>query len=377
MVPRDICAETEYYKLAEFSWPGLNRVFIDVGANKGFISSLFMKLWGGNTLKISPLELYEASYKRKLLGRSRHPFGLCKSGYNRGLSLNYNQLSLSAPASESEVKTKENMRKRIKVYSIDGNKNLVDAMNHLIATDLSIPESVHWKFYNFAVSNKVGLTFFDLNGGNATGQADIGFEGSKIRKDSRTSLRNGVAVVPVNMTTVDEFVDRYNIEHVDILKIDAEGSDNAVLEGSKRLIRNSVSMFVFEAQSPSVAMTTAMIEEYDQLGFSCYSTTKYGLFKWNGGCMPDGDAAVKNKGNIFCVSRSRAPLLSLTFDAVSFPALVDAVRPQQLSNTSTAAFRLPPSSPTTRKGKHSRGEYSEFKYLRRALVSPWILDLIQ
>lgn len=150
-------------------------IFLDIGANKGFISALFLKLWGGNTVKISPLELYEASYKRKLLGRNRHPFGLCKSGYNRGISLNYHQLS--AP-------TKENMIKgRLEVYSIDGNKNLVDAMNHLIATDLYIPESVHWKFYNFAMSNKVGLTFFDLNGGNATtGQADIGFEGSKIRK---------------------------------------------------------------------------------------------------------------------------------------------------------------------------------------------------
>jgi hypothetical protein len=178
------------------------------------------------------------------------------------------------------------------------------------------------------------------------------------------------------MTTVDEFVDRYHIEHVDILKIDAEGSDNAVLEGSRKAIRNSVSMFVFEAQSPSVAMTAAMIEEYDQLGFSCYSTTKYGLFKWNGGCMPDGQAAVKNKGNIFCVSRRRAPLVSLTFDAVSFPALVDAVRPQLLKNTS--AFRPPPvPSSTARKGKNSRAEYPEFKYLRRALVSPWILDLVQ
>ena len=371
IVPRDICAETEYYKLAQFSWPGMNRVFLDVGANKGFISALFLKLWGGNAVKISPLELYKASTKRDLLGRSRHPFGMCKSGSNNGLSLSYHRLS--ALTSGRDAKSKGKLAASLKVYSIDGNKNLVDAMNRLIATDSNIPKSVHWKYYNFAMSNKVGSAYFDSNGGNASKQADIGFEGSKIRKGSDPSTRNGVSVLPVDMTTVDAFTDRYRIEHVDVLKIDAEGSDNAVLDGSQKLIRNSLSMFVFEAQSPSVVMTAAMIEEYDQMNFSCYSTTKYGLFKWNGGCMPQGGDAMRNKGNIFCISRSRAPLLSLTFDAVSFPALVDAVRPQHVKNITAFMDEGPPS---TRKGKHSRVN-SELKYLRRALVSPRILERFQ
>lgn len=374
IVPRDICAETEYYKLAQFSWPGTSRVFLDVGANKGFISALFLKLWGGNAVKISPLELYRASARRELLRRSRHPFGMCKSGSNNGLSLNHHQLT--ALTSGSNVPTSGKSETILKVYSIDGNKNLVDAMNRLIATDLEIPESVHWKYYNFAVSNTVGMTYFDSNGGNASKQADIGFEGSKIRKGGGpSSSSSGFTALPVNMTTVDAFAERYHIQHVDVLKIDAEGSDNAVLEGSQKLIRNSVSMFVFEAQSPSVTMTAAMIDEYDRLNFSCYSTTKYGLFKWNGGCMPQGGAAMRNKGNIFCVSRQRAPLLSLTFDAVSFPALVDAVRPQHVKNITAFVDdgRIPRSSSPTRRGKHSHMN-SELKYLHRAVVSPWLLD---
>lgn len=70
-----------------------------------------------------------------------------------------------------------------------------------------------------------------------------------------------------------------------------------------------------------------MSNELDSLGFSCYSTSRAGLFKWNANCMVDeyfGTFRNKDKGNIFCVSRYRSPLMALAFDALSFPLLLHA-----------------------------------------------------
>lgn len=49
----DICSEVEWYKVVQLAWPGATS-FLDVGANKGYLGSLFAGLWGGGGLGISP-----------------------------------------------------------------------------------------------------------------------------------------------------------------------------------------------------------------------------------------------------------------------------------------------------------------------------------
>ena len=86
-------------------------------------------------------------------------------------------------------------------------------------------------------------------------------------------------------------------------------------------------MFVFEASSKIFRRFSTHIDAFDAKNFSCFSSSKAGLFKWNGGCMSDlhfqcyrRNAA--DRGNVFCVSRKRAPLLALVFDGLSIPILV-------------------------------------------------------
>lgn len=97
-----------------------------------------------------------------------------------------------------------------------------------------------------------------------------------------------------------------------------------VLAGAAQTIE-SAGMFTFEG-GRGVTFSKEMIQDYDKMGFSCYSTSRAGLFKWNAGCMKEqymGPFRAKDKGNIFCVSRKRAPMATLAYDILSFPAMIE------------------------------------------------------
>jgi len=134
----------------------------------------------------------------------------------------------------------------------------------------------------------------------------------------------GPGTEEVQLTTIDVFAKRHSLPKIDVLKIDAEGNDNKVMIGASRAIVNTVGLFTFEGGG-GVTFSKGMIEELDALGYSCYSTSRAGLFKWNSGCMDEkymGGFAAKDKGNVFCAHRERAPTMTLAFDAMSFPMLI-------------------------------------------------------
>ncbi len=83
--------------------------------------------------------------------------------------------------------------------------------------------------------------------------------------------------------------------------------------------------FRFEG-GKGVTLSAEMIQSFDAQGFSCYSTSRAGLFKWSAGCMKEqymGGFTAKDKGNVFCVNRQRAPMVTLAYDILSFPALIE------------------------------------------------------
>ena len=53
-------------------------------------------------------------------------------------------------------------------------------------------------------------------------------------------------------------------------------------QGAMKLIEANVSLFVFEGYT---WFTTPLVEHFDHVGFSCYSSSRAGLFKWNKECM--------------------------------------------------------------------------------------------
>ncbi|RYH09247.1 hypothetical protein EON65_40305, partial [archaeon] len=83
-IAMDICSEIEWYKVVQLAYPGL-RTFFDVGANKGYLGSLFLSLWGGAKIAISPAKLFALASKQKAWQGSRNPAGYCKDGYNHGI----------------------------------------------------------------------------------------------------------------------------------------------------------------------------------------------------------------------------------------------------------------------------------------------------
>jgi len=50
------------------------------------------------------------------------------------------------------------------------------------------------------------------------------------------------------MISVDEFLAEQGIPHLDVLKIDAEGNDMAVITGAAQALNTSVGLFTFEVR---------------------------------------------------------------------------------------------------------------------------------
>lgn len=318
VVQFDICSEVEWYKLAQLSWPEA-KTFIDVGANKGYLGSLFLGLWGGSELGVNPAKLFEISSRLETWKGSRNPAGYCKDGYNKAIPLSCHKNNRNKVTGQCEFQNPN-----VRVYSIDGSSHLVRTLNGIIHSSEFENEGVrmgrNWNYYNYAMSNEEGIARFTKQdkGKNA------GFEGGKIRRGE------GEDTEAVNMTTVERFLEIHDIRNLDVLKVDAEGNDNKVIIGGSDAIRNTVGLFTFEAGG-GVTFNSAMVKELDSIGYSCYSTSRAGLYKLNGGCF--SDQAIdkrKDKGNVFCVSRTRAPLMAYSFDALSFPILVEM---QQVKNS--------------------------------------------
>eukprot|EP00598_Pedospumella_elongata_P006999 CAMPEP_0184968798 /NCGR_PEP_ID=MMETSP1098-20130426/1737_1 /TAXON_ID=89044 /ORGANISM="Spumella elongata, Strain CCAP 955/1" /LENGTH=558 /DNA_ID=CAMNT_0027490463 /DNA_START=191 /DNA_END=1867 /DNA_ORIENTATION=+ len=341
-ISMDICSEIEWYKVVQLAWPEA-RHFIDVGANKGYLGSLFVALWGGNGFKLAPVDILNAATRLESWKDSRNPAGYCKDGLNYGIPLHCPRENREAQTGRCNLAHQD-----LLVNSIDGSSYLAATLNHIIQQETpatpenaALREGKVWKYNNYAVSDVDGVAHFTKQ----SKETNAGFEGGSIRQSSAgaapattvrhlrsvTQLRNEsiahrqlVETEEVKMTTVDSFMTRHGLTHLDILKIDTEGNDNKVLAGAEVALSTKAGMFAFEG-GKGVIFSKEMIAHYDGLGFSCYSTSRAGLFKWTAGCTKEqymGNFKAKDKGNIFCVSRRRAPMASLAYDILSFPMMI-------------------------------------------------------
>jgi hypothetical protein len=53
--------------------------------------------------------------------------------------------------------------------------------------------------------------------------------------------------------------------------------------GATKAINDTLGLFTFEGNA--FELSIGMLENLDAKGYSCFSTSKAGLFKWNGNCM--------------------------------------------------------------------------------------------
>ena len=54
----------------QLAWPEAD-TFVDIGANKGYLGSLFLSLWGGGGLGLNPARLYETTTQLKTWAGSK------------------------------------------------------------------------------------------------------------------------------------------------------------------------------------------------------------------------------------------------------------------------------------------------------------------
>ena len=391
-ISMDICSEVEWYKVVQLAWPEATE-FIDVGANKGYLGSLFLSLWGGGGLGLAPSDVFSIATKKNLWKDSRNPAGYCKDGYNQASAL------YCPPPNKRVWSTARcNMvNNDVRVTSIDGSSYLAQTLNRVmreeapkLPANVALREGKLWRYLNYAVSDVNGVATFTKQ----TAETNAGFEGGHIHESSAAqhaaqaasnppptsrkrllrgagctedALSNESSAVKsegfsstgldeartlagesnpnsgtsasihcsrhlaaaqteeVKMTTIDSFVASEGMTRLDVLKIDTEGNDNKVLLGAKDALRHKLGMVTFEG-GKGVTLSREMLLEFDSLGFSCYSTSRAGLFKWSGGCMQEkfmGGFNAKDKGNVFCVSRHRAPMAALAYDVLSFPMLIE------------------------------------------------------
>ncbi len=314
VIAMDICSEVEWYKLAQFTYPDA-KTMLDVGGNKGYLGSLFLALWGGGGHGLTPAGLLQKTANENTWVGSRNPAGYCKDGYNHGVPY------YCPPEHRQPNGQCMNKRDGVTVTSFDGSGYLVKTLNKLITTFEGASEEVRrgsvWKYLHHAVSDTEGIAHFWAGPKNK--ESNAGFEGGKLRGGE------GADTEEVQMITVDAYAQKAGLPGVDILKIDAEGNDNKVIRGGRKAIDGGAALFTFEGGG-GVSFTKEDIEELDTRGFSCFSTSRAGLFRWSGGCMSEtymGSFRAKDKGNVFCTSRRRAPLMAAIFDALSFPMLIE------------------------------------------------------
>ena len=293
-----ICAETEPYKVAQLIWPEAS-VFVDIGVNRGFISTLILSLWGGGGYGVTPLNQFEIYKKHGYFKHNKNPGGVCLSAFNYGYAL-------YCPQPFREEDGKCNMKRKVNMYSIDGSPFIISTLQEVISNRYPSDVSNIWKVNNFAMSDRQGTANFTIQ--NATFMA--GFEGGSI---TRTWDKHPRPFESVPMTTLDDYAKIYiPHDHVDIVKIDAEGFDTEVILGAHGLIENrKVGILTWESGPP--ARLKRNLKYLSEKKFDCYSPDWKGFIKLTGGCVN----RLRAGGNVFCASRIHAPGVALAFEALS------------------------------------------------------------
>jgi FkbM family methyltransferase len=101
------------------------------------------------------------------------------------------------------------------------------------------------KVFNVALSNVKGELDFHVNKSSATNSILPTSKDSA--KNWGENLLDTVETVKINSITIDEFVEKHNIEVIHILKIDTQGTEYEIIEGASKTIEaNKIKIIYLE-----------------------------------------------------------------------------------------------------------------------------------
>lgn len=300
-----LCPSSRWLELAQATYPCATS-FVDIGANKGYTAAAMFSAWARRESGVKG----PAHWWRKVYGDDAKKCGYCRDCREE-----------AAPAAAC-VRRGAGAAGRVRVHSFDGSRAHVERNRE--AARRHFPRmSADWVLNWAAISNVSNTTALFEQGDSERLALARGTVASASRRMAATRR-----LEPVRVLTIDEYARQASLSHVDVLKIDAEGSDPLVLLGAWRTLR-TVRLVYFEyAMVPIWAEVPLkeLVADLGGLGFVCYFGGELALVRLSG-CWRDefdithpnsttfvsGDRALGS--NVFCASRRRAPKLVEAYEA--------------------------------------------------------------
>jgi FkbM family methyltransferase len=175
--------------------------------------------------------------------------------------------------------------------------------------------------YETSYAHKGQVELMSVAVSNAQGEClfqDLANGVSHVIVDTGNSGGGGNDSYRVPQITLDSFVEERGLEFIDFMKVDAEGYDLHVLEGSARLLaRERIGMLMFEYNAPWI-MTRRFLQE----AVAFLEDKPYSLFRlFNGFLAPFGYTHKAERHDLGCnyVAVSKTYLASRPVPIRTFP----------------------------------------------------------
>jgi FkbM family methyltransferase len=248
-----------------------NKLFFDVGANKGYSIALWLSLWMPQT-GVNPRTVHH--YLAEVLKIS-----------DCGVCFDCNVVIQSSLQKNDSVGT------TLEIHAFEPMESTYKALVQMRTwTNVS---TLH--IHQLAVSNSTGRGHVNKcpAGIEWCGLTSVGHDG------------NG-PVSEVQTITLDDFVEQKKIKRkIDFLKIDAEGADPLVLQGAEKLLsQEKIRMLVFENHNIGAWRTISLFKVINSLsskGLICYMVGKTGIVRLTNCWSPVYE--VQKWSNVMCVHR--------------------------------------------------------------------------
>lgn len=328
------------WKIVQLMYPNIH-TFLDIGGNRGYTAAQFFGLWspGYNFNRVSLYDALKTDSEASLLRNNAELNTFCGDGKEDDDPI----FCIGRPAPN-----KCQFRRPISVYSFDGQRSHVeDAIgvtkrhfprihsNYSTANPDLTKVRAKWEYFHAALTDVIppnvthGYFIFDT--------AETG----RLVASNESPSNYNSSLVP--LLTVDKFCSDHKLDHVPVLKIDAEGGDFLVLKGATQtLTSRGVKVINFECAPCLNKDAIEVFKTLDNHGFDCYLSGKYNLFLRITNCL-NFDAVVNTPyhctessnphcpevikwrkdpdrridGNVFCAHRHRANSLHAFFESAS------------------------------------------------------------
>ena len=141
-----------------------------------------------------------------------------------------------------------------RVYAFEPHPRTFNCLRENLCNEANV------RLVNSAVAESAGkFKLYDFENGDGSTQASLDQETIKMFSDQTTSY-------DVSVITIDEFMAEEGIEKVDLLKIDTEGFDLAVLRGARKaLAAHAIGVIQFEFIPANIARHVTMRDFFEVL----------------------------------------------------------------------------------------------------------------